>query len=185
MAGIYVHIPFCAQACSYCNFHFSTSLKLKDEVVDALVAEIGLRAGYLSDPIQSIYFGGGTPSLLHPLDIERILKALHKDFDLSGVSEFTFEANPEDLTTSYCKALRKLGVDRLSIGIQSFFDDDLKAMNRAHNKDQSFRAIENSKSAGYNNLNIDLIYGLPWATDLKKIWTLLHSNLCLICRPMP
>ena len=163
MAGVYIHIPFCSQACSYCNFHFSTSLKQKDALLQALIKEISGRSQYLSEPIDTLYFGGGTPSLLTPSDIGQLLEILHKSHDLSQIREFTFEANPEDLSLSYCRSLRSLGIDRLSIGIQSFFEEDLRLMNRVHNSKQALLASDNARKAGFENFNIDLIYGLPWS----------------------
>ncbi len=165
MSGIYLHIPFCKKACHYCNFHFSTSLKLKHELIDALCREIGLRADYLGErTLSSIYFGGGTPSFLDKTDLEHIWDALHKHFAWDKDIEITLEANPDDLNYNKVKMLRDMGINRLSIGVQSFFDTDLQWMNRAHNEKEAVTAILNAQEAGITNLTIDLIYGSPYTT---------------------
>ncbi|HKJ06896.1 MAG TPA: radical SAM protein, partial [Flavobacteriaceae bacterium] len=134
MAGIYIHIPFCKQACYYCNFHFSVSKKLKDDMLQAMEKEILIRKDELKNEIvETIYFGGGTPSVLTIDEVKQFLKTINYNFNTSNKVEITFEANPDDLKLSYIKQLRKAGVYRLSIGVQSFFDEDLKFMNRAHN----------------------------------------------------
>src|ERR1700730_12862917 len=133
MAGIYIHILFCKQACVYCNFHFSTSLQLKNDFVQALLKEINIRKDYLeNENIETIYFGGGSPSLLSVEEMESILNQLHKQFVIAPSAEITLEANPDDITEDKSVAWKKLGINRLSLGIQSFFEDDLKWMNRAH-----------------------------------------------------
>jgi len=163
MAGIYLHIPFCKQACHYCDFHFSTSIKLKDDLVAALQKEIFLQKDYSDskEPLQSIYFGGGTPSLLPVNDVERLLDEIRKYFSITNDAEVTLEANPDDLTKEKLTSLRKAGINRLSIGVQSFFDEDLKWMNRAHNKEQAVQSIKDAEEAGFDNITIDLIYGTP------------------------
>lgn len=165
MAGIYIHIPFCKKACHYCNFHFSTSLKLKNDFLAALFQEIKLRKNYLgNEPISTLYLGGGSPSLLNITDLKQLLEQLNKSFDLQDIKEFTIEANPDDLSVDYLNDLKQLNspaVSRLSIGIQSFNDKDLLWMNRTHNANEAIACLKNSKSAGFNNLNIDLIYGIP------------------------
>lgn len=169
MAGIYIHIPFCKQACNYCDFHFSTSLKNKDELLKAIITEIGLRKDYLeNEAIESIYFGGGTPSLLDGSDLYQILNSIHHTHTVSREAEITLEANPDDLDRKKLKNLDKLGINRLSIGIQSFFDVDLKWMNRAHDAKSAHQAIVNSRDIGFNNISIDLIYGSPTTTD--EMW---------------
>ncbi|MDX1685446.1 MAG: radical SAM family heme chaperone HemW [Saprospiraceae bacterium] len=165
MSGIYLHIPFCSQACSYCNFHFSTSMKLKKEILSAMRSEIHHQTSFLDEPVQTIYFGGGTPSLLTIQEIEGLVKSLSDEFDLSRVTEFTFEANPENITADYLENLKALGINRLSIGIQSFFDRDLKIMNRVHDTKIARTALETALQAGLKSINIDLIYGLPWSTS--------------------
>jgi len=165
MAGIYIHIPFCKQACTYCNFHFSTSLKLKNDFLDALFQEINLAQSYLNNPtIETIYFGGGTPSTLSANNMELIVEHLLNSFNCSKVKEFTIEANPDDLSPAYIKQLKSiknLMINRLSIGTQSFNNLDLKWMNRAHNATEALNSIKNVQQAGFYNLNVDLIYGIP------------------------
>ncbi len=133
MSGIYIHIPFCKKACHYCNFHFSTSLKLKEEMVAAICKEIVQRKDYLVDKdLKSIYFGGGTPSLLKEEDLAIIFETLATHFNWSTSAEITLEANPDDLDNAKIRSFKKMGINRLSIGVQSFFDEDLLWMNRAH-----------------------------------------------------
>jgi oxygen-independent coproporphyrinogen-3 oxidase len=166
LAGIYLHIPFCRQACAYCNFHFTTSLRYKDDFVQALVKEITLQKDYLGDePLSTIYFGGGTPSLLSIGDCQQILDQVYSTFMVSPGAEVTLEANPDNIFKEKLEGWKNLGINRLSIGIQSFFEDDLRWMNRAHNADQAFQCIEESQKAGFHNLNIDLIYGSPRLSD--------------------
>lgn len=166
MAGIYIHIPFCKQACSYCNFHFSTSLKQKEALLGALSKEIELQKDWLHGAIiDTIYFGGGTPSLLSSDELNFLLEKLIKTFQISALKECTLEANPDDLTVSYLKELRNTPIDRLSIGIQSFREEDLRYMNRAHNAQQSDYALKAAQDNGFSNLTIDLIYGTPGMTD--------------------
>ncbi|MCO6464623.1 MAG: radical SAM family heme chaperone HemW [Saprospiraceae bacterium] len=173
MSGIYLHIPFCKQACHYCNFHFSTSLKLKDEMVDALCTEIKMRGNYLStDQLKSIYFGGGTPSILEEKDLSKIINQLAAQYSWSDDAEITLEANPDDLNFEKIRLLKSMGINRLSIGIQSFHDADLNWMNRAHNAQQAENCIKVAQDAGFDNITIDLIYGSPATTD--EIW---NSNI--------
>ena len=162
MAGIYLHIPFCKQACNYCDFHFSTSLKMKASFVDALLTEIELRKSVFDQQtINSIYFGGGTPSLLSEEDLNRIFATLFTSFSVSPLAEITLEANPDDLSLEKIKVLKNTPINRLSIGIQSFRDEDLRFMKRAHNAKEALSSIKNCKQAGFTNLTIDLIYGTP------------------------
>jgi len=168
MAGIYIHIPFCRKACHYCNFHFSTSLQYKNEFVTALLKEMELRAGYLQQElIETIYFGGGTPSLLVESELNSIMDHVYRLFNIDAEAEITFEANPDDITREKLIIWRRNKINRLSIGVQSFFDDDLKWMNRAHNAQQSTQSILMSQEEGINNLNIDLIYGGPILSNEK------------------
>ena len=168
MAGIYIHIPFCKQACYYCDFHFSTSLKKKDDLVNALQKELILRKTELEDqPINTIYFGGGTPSLLSVAELEVLIKTVYSNYQVGLDPEITLEANPDDLigsstknSAALLKSYRDIGINRLSIGIQSFFDDDLKSMNRAHNAKEA-RACLNMAKKYFDNITIDLIYGIP------------------------
>ena len=168
LAGIYIHIPFCKQACTYCNFHFSTSLKYKNEMIEAIIQEIAIQALYLDHtPIETIYLGGGTPSLLSADEIKKITAQVYKHYDVAsnGIREFTLETNPDDLTAGYIESLQNSPVTRLSIGVQSFRDEDLRYMNRAHNAQQADYAIKAAQDAGFTNLTIDLIYGTPGLTD--------------------
>jgi oxygen-independent coproporphyrinogen-3 oxidase len=182
MAGIYIHIPFCKQACYYCNFYFSTSLGNKEKFIRALLKEIEMNQSYLeNEKIETIYFGGGTPSLLLKKDIEEIMEQIGKYFDLSNLKEFTLEANPDDLNKEKIDEfteLKKIGLNRLSIGVQSFFNEDLKYMNRVHNSDEALAAIKKTQDAGFENITIDLIYGTPtmnderWEQNLDKVFGL-------------
>ncbi len=168
MAGIYLHIPYCRQACSYCDFHFSTNLKDKNSLVNSLVKEIDLRHNYLKNSkLESIYFGGGTPSLLNRAEFEAIFEALNKRFSYDNASEITIEANPDDISLENLKEWKLLGINRLSIGLQSFNDQELKWMNRAHNASQSVNSVKMAQDAGFNNITIDLIYGSKFQ-DLKS-----------------
>ncbi len=166
MAGIYIHIPFCRHKCLYCDFYSVASLARRLELVDAIVAEIGYRHGYLDDSsIQTIYFGGGTPSTLSSEELGRILDKLNQQFEVSPAVEITLEANPEDLTPEYLKELRVLGINRLSIGIQSFNDEHLIYFGRKHTAIAAIQAIENARNAGFLNISADLIYGFPGLTS--------------------
>ncbi|MDB5281698.1 MAG: hemW [Bacteroidota bacterium] len=184
MAGIYIHIPFCKQACHYCNFYFSTSLGNKEKFVQALLKEIELSKDYLEgEKIETIYFGGGTPSLLSKNEIEAIVEKLAAYHDLSSLKEFTFETNPDDLSKERIKefeALKPLGLNRFSIGVQSFFDEDLKYMNRAHNAEEALSSIKRVQDAGFDKITIDLIYGTPTMNDenwLKNLQTTFELNI--------
>ena len=165
MAGVYIHIPFCRKACHYCNFHFSTNIKLQEEFVNALLQEIDLQKSYLSAPVFTIYFGGGTPSILPSANIATIISSLHKNFIIEKNAEITLEANPDDITFEKLAEWKETGINRLSIGIQSFFEEDLQWMNRAHNAQQAADCIILAQKAGFNNLTIDLIYGTPTLSD--------------------
>ena len=159
---IYFHIPFCKQACHYCDFHFSTSLKYKAEMLRAMQMEIVKRAHYLEDnKIQSIYFGGGTPSILESEDILKLIGTVEKYFEISSDAEVTLEANPDDLTSDKVKVLRQTPINRFSIGIQSFYEEDLRWMNRAHNAQEADSSIKRVQDAGFENITCDLIYGKP------------------------
>jgi len=170
MAGIYLHIPFCKQACHYCDFHFSTSLKYKDELLTALHAELVLRKEYLQQQtIESIYFGGGTPSILSAKEINQILDTIYANFNVAPIVEITLEANPDDLTREKVRELSTSPINRFSIGIQSFFEEDLRWMNRAHNAQEAESAIKRVQDSGFENITADLIYGYPLLTDVKWI----------------
>jgi len=166
MAGIYIHIPFCKQACNYCDFHFSTSLKNKDVFLKALKKEIEIRKNYLgTKKISTVYFGGGTPSILDQAQLLDIFETLNMHFDIGADAEITLEANPDDLTEEKIKELKQTPVNRLSIGIQSFYDEDLKLMNRAHSSSEALRSVEFAQQSGFENISIDLIYGIPTLTE--------------------
>ncbi len=171
MAGIYVHIPFCAKACHYCDFHFTTTQYYRSEIISQMVNEIELRKNYLSErKLNTIYFGGGTPSILNEEELNLLLNSIHKNFSVDVNAEITLEANPDDLSIKKLKMLKRTGINRLSIGIQSFRNEDLKWMNRAHNSEQAIAAVKDAAAVGFNNISIDLIYGLPTSTldDWKK-----------------
>ena len=165
MAGIYLHIPFCKKACHYCNFHFSTQTMHIQAFVDAIIQEIELQKSYIKQPIETIYFGGGTPSLLNEAQLSGILAAIHTHFNVAASIECTLEANPDDIVADKLAAWKQLGINRLSIGIQSFQAAALTWMNRAHTVEQSHAAIQLAMQAGIHNLSIDLIYGTPTLTD--------------------
>ena len=180
MAGIYIHIPFCKQACHYCDFHFSTSLKKKDELVNALTKELEIRKEeFKNTTVETIYFGGGTPSLLSNDELQFIIDAVYKYYQVSEDPEITLEANPDDLSKDRIVKLSKSRINRLSIGIQSFFGDDLKLMNRAHNANEAKACLEEA-TKHFNNISLDLIYGIPGASNeqwLKNIEMALSFNV--------
>jgi len=178
MPGLYLHIPFCKQACHYCDFHFSTSLGLKNQFVDALLAEMALRQNYLpgpAAPLETIYFGGGTPSLLTGAELNRIFEAIHAHFPVAPRAEITLEANPDDLSPAKLAELAASPVNRLSIGLQSFHEPHLRLMNRAHSAVESGQAVREAQAAGFENISVDLIYGVPapshdiWQQDLARL----------------
>lgn len=175
MAGIYIHIPFCKQACHYCDFHFSTNTSLKDEMVKAIARELYVQQAYLAgEPVETIYFGGGTPSLLHADDIDLLLKAVYANFNVANAPEITLEANPDDLSQEKLRLLKHVGINRLSIGIQTFDDTILKFLNRAHDAAAAVESISMARDHGFNNISIDLIYAIPgltneqWVTNITK-----------------
>ncbi|ASU32833.1 radical SAM family heme chaperone HemW [Mucilaginibacter xinganensis] len=168
MAGIYIHIPFCKQACYYCDFHFSTSLKYKEELLEALIREIRLQKSYLDDEtIETIYFGGGTPSLLTADEINLIIGTITGIHTVAANAEVTIEANPDDLDKAKLQALRQTAINRFSIGIQSFFDDDLQWMNRVHRGAEAEASVKRAQDTGFENITVDLIYGYPLLSDTK------------------
>ncbi|MFD2864765.1 radical SAM family heme chaperone HemW [Mucilaginibacter antarcticus] len=168
MVGIYIHIPFCKQACHYCDFHFTTSLKYKDDLLQALVKEIQLQKNYLQgQTISTIYFGGGTPSVLAAADINLLLDTITGLHTVTADAEITLEANPDDLDKAKLHDLRQTAVNRFSIGIQSFFDDDLQWMNRAHRSQDAEASVKRAQDNGFENITVDLIYGYPLLTDQK------------------
>ncbi len=168
MSGIYIHIPFCAKKCYYCDFFMSLSLAYKDDYLRALKKEIEQRKNYLQNQsVETIYFGGGTPSLLNEKELNGLFDILYRHFKISENAEITLEANPDDLNKNYLRELKNTPINRLSIGIQSFFDDDLKMMNRRHNGEQSISSVKKAQDAGFENISGDLIYGLPEMTADK------------------
>jgi oxygen-independent coproporphyrinogen-3 oxidase len=176
MSGIYLHIPFCRQACTYCDFHFSTNLEKKSTLVEAMRREIVSRKDYLENKkLASIYFGGGTPSVLSLDELWKILDTIHSTFAVDASAEVTFELNPEDANASYLSEIRKMGINRLSVGLQSFDDAELKWMNRIHSAQQSVQCVRDAQKAGFDNISIDLIYGsrfqseTSWKNTLKKV----------------
>ena len=188
MAGIYLHIPFCRQACHYCDFHFSTNLKLKEELIEAMMQEAVLQKDYLhGETINTIYFGGGTPSLLSDKELSQLLDVLDKNYPLATEMEITLEANPDDLTAEKLQELKKAGINRLSIGIQSFQDEHLRFMNRAHNAEQAQQCMQNARATGFNNISIDLIYAVPsadhsiWLQDMATALELKPEHISSYC----
>ena len=173
MAGIYIHYPFCKQACHYCNFHFSTQLKHQEAVLESMFSELEMRSSFLSSPIESIYFGGGSPSLLNSKWIEKWLELISMYFELQPKVEITLEVNPDDATKSYLNSIRQAGVNRISLGIQTFDAVALKLMNRIHTVKQSKTALEITANM-FSNYSIDLIYGIPdiaieqWNNDITN-----------------
>lgn len=160
MSGIYIHIPFCKQACNYCDFHFSTSLQNKEALVKSIVSELDFRREYLQDKsIETIYFGGGTPSLLSEKEAFLILEKIYKLYNVSNDAEITVECNPDDLSNEKLKELKRLEVNRLSIGLQSFNEEELVWMNRAHTAKESEASVKRAQDRGFDNITIDLIYG--------------------------
>ena len=167
MSGIYIHIPFCKKACHYCDFHFSTSLKKKDEMVLAFAKEITLRKSEFKDEVvETIYFGGGTPSILEIQDLRFLIDEVYRNYTVVENPEITVEANPDDLTETRIIELSQNKINRLSIGIQSFFEDDLKLMNRAHNSTEAKKCLEIATQY-FDNISIDLIYGVPNMSNEK------------------
>ncbi len=193
MAGIYIHIPFCKKACSYCNFHFSTSLQYRQQMTEAIITEISQRKEYLNGAaIESLYWGGGTPSMLLPGQIDAIFNAIHKNFVVAPNAEVTFEANPDDVTPELLNHLKGTPVNRFSMGVQSFFDEDLNWMNRAHSASDAIQSIKRIQDTGFHSISIDLIYGMPtltaqrWAHNLQQAvdLSLEHiSSYCLTVEP--
>jgi oxygen-independent coproporphyrinogen III oxidase len=187
MSGIYIHIPFCKQACSYCDFHFSTNQKLQTDLTQALCTEIEVRGKELTTELDTIYFGGGSPSILTNTNLSMIFGALQGSFDLGHVREITLESNPDDHSAAQLDFWKSLGINRLSIGIQSFIERDLILMNRAHNVNQAADCVANAKRAGFEKLTIDLIYGIPdqslkeWGQNIKRAIDLNTDHISAYC----
>ena len=183
MSGIYIHIPYCKQACHYCNYHFSTSLKNKESVISAMLKEIEIKSVGNNDLIQTIYFGGGTPSFFDTKEINKIINSIFEKFKISENPEITLEANPDDLSNTKLIELSQSYINRLSIGVQSFNDDELILMNRSHSSDDAKNCIDNSLKY-YDNISIDLIFGMPnsnlktWESNLNYVtnWNLNHMS---------
>ena len=183
MAGIYLHIPFCKKACSYCDFHFSTSLKKKDELLTCMQQELLLRKSELKNtPVETIYFGGGTPSLLNTQEIRRLIQTIQEHYTVIEYPEITLEANPDDLTEAKIIELAESPVNRLSIGVQSFFEDDLQLMNRAHNAHEAKKCLSLA-TRYFDNITVDLIYGVPnmtnarWRENLQTLFDLRINHI--------
>jgi len=168
MAGIYLHIPFCKQACYYCDFHFSTNVEIKKELIAAMGEEIILQRDYLQgETLHTIYFGGGTPSLLEPHELEYLLRVISENHSVQHMAEVTLESNPDDLSVEKLTDLRSLGINRLSIGIQSFDDEILRYLHRAHDAQSGIRSVEHARNAGFENISIDLIYAIPGLSSVN------------------
>jgi oxygen-independent coproporphyrinogen III oxidase len=166
MSGIYIHIPFCKQACNYCDFHFSTNTKYVEQMLQSMLLELDQKKDYLTNKnIETVYFGGGTPSIVETIFIEKLLHKINETYHISSQAEITLEANPDDLSVEKLSALKSIGINRLSIGLQSFFKEELNWMNRAHNAEQSFACIADAHQQGFDNISIDLIYGSQLLTD--------------------
>ncbi len=179
MAGIYIHIPFCKQACHYCNFHFSTNHKLLPVMVNAIITEASLNKDYLTEKVETIYFGGGTPSLCSIDEIEKMITHFKQTFLVDDNVEITLETNPDDITEEKLIAWKSIGINRLSIGIQSFVEEDLLWMNRAHNSQHSLNSLALIQQY-FSNTTIDLIYGTPTLSNeqwIKNIDTALSFNI--------
>jgi oxygen-independent coproporphyrinogen-3 oxidase len=188
LAGIYIHIPFCKQACHYCDFHFSTNQQQKALMVKAIKQELITRSLYLKgQSVQTIYYGGGTPSLLSSEDILSIQQVLHKHYQIVDNPETTFECNPDDLTINYLQTLKQHGINRLSIGIQSFDQDQLQKLNRAHSSEEAQICVTNAQKIGFQNITIDLMYGLPdtdityWEKQVEHAVNLGVSHISAYC----
>lgn len=184
MAGLYIHVPFCARRCVYCDFYSNTDRSLVAPYIEALIREMELREDYLNgEAIETIYLGGGTPSLLREADLDRLFKAIDRLYGLGDAKEITIEGNPDDLHPDYVGQLKHLPINRISMGIQSFHDDDLRLLNRRHSAQQAIEAVENCVKAGLENISIDLIYGLPgqtperWAKNLDTAISLQVPHL--------
>lgn len=178
MPGIYLHIPFCKQRCRYCAFYSTTQHSLQQDYIDALCKELIIRKGYTTDSISTIYFGGGTPSLLNEEQLQKILKTIHDEYTILPDSEITIECNPDDLTPRYLEMLKKTGINRISIGIQSLCNQQLELLGRRHNAESAKEAVSNARAAGFDNISIDLMFALPHSTNEQWSDTL-HQAIAL------
>jgi len=188
VSGIYIHIPYCKQACHYCDFHFSTQQKSSAQMHKAMLLEMKQMKNYFQGiPLQTIYFGGGSPSVISTEYISEFIEKTKELFGLAQQAEVTFEANPDDMNLENLKAWKQIGINRLSVGIQSFNDEDLKWMNRAHNSEQASESIEKAKEVGFDNISIDLIYGIPnqnfdlWKSNVQKAIELDVQHISAYC----
>lgn len=188
LAGIYIHIPFCKQACHYCDFHFSTSRKYMDDMVDALCKELEMQRNYIQgEKINTLYFGGGTPSLLSQVQLEKIFETVRAFYQLTDRVEVTLEANPDDLNLDNLHIFKKTGINRLSIGVQSFHERVLRFLNRAHDQYQALQCFTDARTAGFENISIDLIYAIPadhhqnWHDDLHRALQLRPEHISSYC----
>ncbi|MGC9470440.1 MAG: radical SAM family heme chaperone HemW [Bacteroidales bacterium] len=180
MAGVYIHIPFCRQLCHYCDFYKTVSLAWKGKMTDCLCRELILQREYLDQPVETIYFGGGTPTVMAPGQLKGLLHTVQDIFKGTGKQEITVEANPEDMDRGFCESLLHAGFNRISIGIQSFHEADLTLMNRRHTVEQSIYSVLNAQDAGFDNISVDLIYGLPGMTTdtwKRNVETALSLNV--------
>lgn len=189
MAGIYIHIPFCKQKCSYCDFHFSTTFhKYRAEMIESICKEIICRKDYLANQVvETVYFGGGTPSLLTKDEFEQVLNSIKTTFNLSADLEFTVEANPDDINKNTLQDWKQIGVNRLSIGLQSFREEDLRWMNRAHNRSEALNCVSLAQEEGFDNISVDLIYGLPnlstqdWKKNIQHVIDMKVPHVSAYC----
>lgn len=187
MAGIYIHIPFCKQACTYCDFHFSTNLERKRDLVSAIQSELIQRQVEINKPIETIYFGGGTPSLLSFQELQAIFETINTNYHLSNDLEVTMECNPDDIQRESLTEWQSVGINRLSLGVQSFDDEILVWMNRAHDSNAIIPAMELARNVGFDNITVDLIYGIPnksleyWHEQLQKIINLKPDHISAYC----
>jgi oxygen-independent coproporphyrinogen-3 oxidase len=188
LAGIYIHIPFCKKACNYCDFHFSTSVQYKTELIDCLVLELKERIPYIdNETIETIYFGGGTPSLLTKEELKLLLDVVYENYTVSPTAEISLEANPDDLIKEKLTELKEIGINRLSIGIQSFIEGNLTWMNRSHSVKQAKKCIKIAQEIGFDNITIDLIYGIPnlsineWKNNIKQAISLNVNHISAYC----
>ena len=180
MAGIYIHIPYCKQKCSYCDFHFSTNLQTKSQLIESINKELVLRKDEINQPLETIYFGGGTPSILSEYELQSIFDTIAKNYTTSSLKEITLEADPDDLSKEKLEFLKSTPINRFSIGVQSFFEEDLKLMNRAHNAQEAETSIKLAQDFGFDNITIDLIYGSTTTTNdmwLKNLEKAIHLNV--------
>ena len=189
MAGIYIHVPFCKKKCSYCDFHFSTTFSTyRERMLDTMQSELLLRKSEIgTNSIESIYFGGGTPSVLVPSEIASFLNSISDNFEVLATAEITLEANPDDITEANCVAWKSIGINRLSIGLQSFREDDLTWMNRSHSALEAEQCVSIAQAAGFSNISVDLIYGLPdlslkeWQAHIERVLGMGIQHISAYC----